>query len=90
MSLAIVTFTLTREQLEAIRAKLQAKNVNLVGDKGGVSYSGVQLTFDYVEPTLTITLVDCGRYPQFMIKGRIEDWFKTENSESERTVANEL
>lgn len=52
-----LTFTLTREQFEAKRKEAKQSGFDLQGDKGTTpSQHGVTLDYDYVEPTLTITI----------------------------------
>lgn len=69
-------FNLTRDQLEKARTALAAQDVHLTGDKGDISSKGVQITYDYTEPKLTIVIVDGGGYPMFLVKHKINDWFK--------------
>lgn len=71
-----LSYSLSRAQLEAIRTKLKASNILLEKDSGDVSYKGVQLTFDYVEPKLSVTIVDGGGYPTFILKSKLNSWFK--------------
>jgi hypothetical protein len=78
--MTVLTYSLTRDQLEAIRTKLATENVLLVGDKGDTAHQGVKVEFDYVEPTLTVTIVDHGGYPEFIVKHKINGWFKEETT----------
>jgi hypothetical protein len=75
MSLPVYTYTITRVKLEEARKQLAAKDVYFLGDSGDLSYKGVQLTFEYKEPLLTITIVDSGPYFAFLIHKKITAWF---------------
>lgn len=71
-----MNFTLTRAQLEAKRAELAAKGVQLVGDSGEFTNRGVTVEFTYQEPTLNVEVKDSGPYPGFFVNHAIKGWFK--------------
>jgi len=72
------TITVTRQQLEAARATLNAQGTHIAGDDAQVSHDGVTLGIAYVEPTLTITTI---KKPFFVSQGEIQSevtgWFKS-------------
>lgn len=78
MSFPVIEYILTRAQLEQVRTDLAKQNIPLKGDSGDISSKGVQLAFEYVEPKLTITVVDHGMLPMFILKSKMNGWFKTE------------
>jgi len=71
-----MTFTLTRQQLEAKRSQLASQGVELTGDSGKIEKNGVTVQFTYGEPTLVVTVLDFGGHPSFFVNHAISGWFK--------------
>lgn len=71
-----LTFSLTREQFEAARARCASNGVNLIGDCGDVEGHKVGVTFNYVEPKLTLTVEHKPWiYPESEVESEITNWF---------------
>lgn len=68
---------LTRAELEAARTRLAAMNIQITGDSGEITNSGVTLDYGYVEPVLVITVKHKPFiYPESAIEAKIRDWFQ--------------
>jgi hypothetical protein len=80
MPQTVQTFTLNRQQLEKIRIDLTNEGVQLVGDSGNIDKMGCKVKFEYVEPTLTVTVI---HHPFLVSDGYVENkintWFGQEN-----------
>lgn len=71
-----MTYTVTREKLEGARVELAKNNVHLVGDKGTLTASGLQLDFTYVDPTLTIEIAGGNFITRGVAEKKLNEYFK--------------
>lgn len=75
--MTILTYDLTRDQLEKARATLATNNINLIGDSGIFIVDKIEFTFSFVEPKLTISF-KASMFVTGYVKSKINSWFKTE------------
>ena len=78
MPAKILSFPLTRPQLEVRRAQLAQAGVVFAGDHGTLSHSGVTLQLDYLAQfdMLEIRVVDKPWIvPEVMVEEKIRGWF---------------
>jgi hypothetical protein len=74
-----MTLTVTREQLGFARAALAAQGIDVVGDSGLIEHRGVKASFNYVEPTLTIAIIEKPFYvSESYAEGQIANWFNNQ------------
>jgi hypothetical protein len=80
MPQTVQNFTLNRQQLEKVRGDLANEGVQLVGDNGTIDKMGCDVKFEYVEPTLTVTVI---HHPFLVSDGYVENkinsWFGQES-----------
>ncbi len=73
-------FTLTRPQLESLRASLGEKGVSVVGDSGTIKHKGAVVSYAYSDSASTLTvevLVKPILLSREMIEDRVKDWFES-------------
>ena len=74
MAFKPVTFkNITREHFQAIRARIRAQaDVSVVGDTGTASGNGFEASWNYDEPSQTLT-IQCTKKPFWVSDGLVAD-----------------
>jgi len=69
-------FTLLRSQFQAVRNRVISAGVNIpLTDSGEITYKEVIIHFSYMEPNLTISVIDYGDNPSWIVNNAIKGWF---------------
>lgn len=71
-----MTYQLTRAQFEVKRQILADNKITVAGDSGTISHDGVEVSFSYSEPTLTVDIIKKPfELTQHFVEGKINAWF---------------